>query len=395
MTSCSRYERSGACGTSPRGRRRLFVRTAPAAYGWCPRQATLRRGRYLARVLLQLLTAGSFFERWWNDPVASTTVFVAIAAGSFGLYRFRFVPRERRRETLDAMQKSYKLSRVSRDEVLPAFPPFLSESRDALLEAVVASGPTRSDLLSALESWPEPISTAAHEIIRDEAKFRVLLLAIANVRRFEDASRADDETRALLRAALTLVAQLNDFAQLVELDLFSQGDVLGQLHRSLASACKAVEPLIWARNLDGRWGLRVLRLLVRAEHYNDVRRIHRTSSLVWRRSPQATGTARVVIRPSWYRDDYGKLLRNPGRDGGSRTARVFSDLDGTWAGVRQKYGGRRLTQHRRYEGVLVGRLRYAVDARLDPLDMSWDMASLEAQLARHWEARVGPAADNA
>ena len=205
--------------------------------------------RYLDAVVAHAVLAMSYLSRWWNDPVATSTVFTALGAGGFALYRFRFIPSERRRETLDAMQKAYGHSTASRGIVLPEFPPFLLNGRDTLHALVVSVEPMRPDLRDALKRWIEPTNTAAHEIVSDEAKFRSLLLAIFKVRRFQKDALLNTRKRRLLDAATTLVTQLNDFAQLVELDLFSQSDVLGHLHRSLAPACKAVEPLIWARNL--------------------------------------------------------------------------------------------------------------------------------------------------
>ena len=120
------------------------------------------------------MIVASFFGRWWHDPVATSTVFTALVAGGFALYRFRFVPSERRRETLDAMQKSYALSGPNRGLVLTGFPPFLVDSRDVLYASVATSRPTRSDLLDELEVWRDPTNTAAHEIVASEAKFRSL-----------------------------------------------------------------------------------------------------------------------------------------------------------------------------------------------------------------------------
>lgn len=323
----------------------------------------------------------SWLDRWANDPLAVTTLVVAVVGGGFALYRFRFIPSERRRETLHAMQRSFGGSKDARDVVLPTFPPFFALGREAVSEAVEAALPRHADLQGQLRDWPSVVDTAAHEILANEAKFRSLLWAVRAVRGF---GKSTAEEAELKRAAEQLVTRLNDFTQLVELNLFTQKDALAQLHRAIASACKAVEPLIWSR-LEGRWGLRVLRLMLRAEHYNDAKRIHRTSALVWGR--RAGLPTRVLIREPLYRDEFGKLVAAPRLAEMSRIQRAIYHLSSTYAVTRRRYGGLRLRRHRRAEDRLRGWLRFADAAGLDPLDLDgWDMRRVEADLEKYWGA---------
>lgn len=253
------------------------------------------------------LVFASIFGGWLEDPQASATLAIALLGGGFALYRFRFVPRERKRETLEAMQKAYASSQKARASVLPVLPAYLAEGRKAVERAVSEAGVGRSDLKAELERWSDLTDTAAHEIIRSEVKFRSLLWAIGEIRSTLEQASGEDVTPGVplpgeeaeaLAASKRLVNQLNDFAQMVELGLFQQGDALGQFHRSIAAACKAVEPVIWHANVfGGRWGLRVLRMQLRAEHYNDAKEIHRASNLMWRR---ADGSA-VIMRAALYR----------------------------------------------------------------------------------------------
>jgi hypothetical protein len=344
-------------------------------------------------MLLLALVASSWLDRWVNDPLSVTTLAIALIGGGFALFRFRFVPSERRRETLDAMQKSFAASKPERDRVLPAFPPFLALGRDAVASAVQAAQPRHAGLLADIESWKSVTGTSADEILTNEVKFRSLLWAIREVRSFGDLNMAhvDGEERnrrqeehETKQAAERLVAKLNDFAQLVELNLFRQKDVLAQLHRGIAPAAKAIEPLIWSR-VEGRWGLRVLRLMIRSEHYNDAKRIHRTSDLTWGR--RGEGPHRVVIRERLYRDEFGKIVQAPRMSSMSRFERAAYHVGATWAVARGRFGGSRLRHHRRREDELRGWLRFAEAAGLDPLDLEgWDMDRVRRDIEKYRNA---------
>jgi hypothetical protein len=340
------------------------------------------------------LILGGIVHWWLTDPVANgTTLVIAVFGGGFALIRFRFIPRERRRETLHAMQDLYERSRDMRRDVLGKLPPFLLDGRSALWE-VVQHDPRRADLQAELERWTEPTDTAAHEILDNEAKFRSVLWAIAEIRRIS--TQGEYEERELLEKATKLVNELNDFAQLVELKLFDQGEVFAQLHRSVAATGKALEPVIWERNLlHARWGLRILRLLIRAEHYNDVSRGHQSLALVWERRAATCEPSRVFIRAALYRDVYGREAETSRLAEMPRFARLAIWLSGSWRkNIWHSYGGRRLRHHIKAEGSLVGSLQYAVATKRKPLDLTWNLADINRELEQRWRIGVAkPVAD--
>lgn len=337
--------------------------------------------------------AGGIVHDWLNDPQAITMLLIAVVGGGFALYRFRFIPRERKRETLKAMQDSYGASLADRAVILQSFPPYLLLGREAVEGAVAAAGPVRSDLIAQFKSWKSLTSTAAHEVTDSEAKFRSLLWVVQGLAPVlrgpaPGATEQDGVLVEQIETAQRLVGKLNNFSQMVELNLFPQDDVLGQLHRSIASACKAVEPLIWCQNaLGGRWGLRVSRLLLRAEHFNEVHRIHRMNSLVWRRQDGDD----VLIQPALYRSDFGRAIATERL----REMSVWDRLVLGWAAFRvriwPRYGGVRLRRHVDAENELIGQLKFAYDANWDALDVEgWDKTRLEEGLARHWASRLEP-----
>ncbi|HEY6551403.1 MAG TPA: hypothetical protein VIY71_09430 [Solirubrobacterales bacterium] len=290
------------------------------------------------------------------------------------------------------MQDLYRESADDRAAVLPALQAFLLSGRDAIEEALRIVEPGRSDLRAELDAWESITSTAAHEIIESEVKFRAMLWAIGEIdrlRELEDDPNASSypDVVALTRAR-GLVNKLNNFGQMVELNLFSQDDVFGHLHRSIAAAGKAVEPLIWQENVvGGRWGLRVLRLLLRAESFNDVRPIHRGSDLVWSRGPDD----KVLVRASLYRSDYGRTVRTDRFHAMKFSERLSLRAAATWARLWPRYGGQRLRRHRIAENDLIGRLMFAYKFDWKPLDLTgWDMARLESERKRHWEEGIAP-----
>jgi hypothetical protein len=351
------------------------------------------RGISLAFSFSILLPAGSFAHDWLNDPQAVTMLVIAVVGGGFALYRFRFVPRERRRETLKAMQDAYGGSAKERGAILRSLPPFFLMGKSAVKEAVEASAPAHSGLLAELLSWEGLTSTAAHEVRDSEAKFRSLLWVVYELAPLlEDLDSATDTDEILvedIKLGRVLVNKLNNFAQMVELNLFPQDDVLGQLHRSIAPACKAVEPLIWSQNaLGARWGLRVLRLLRRAEHFNDVRQIHRTSRLAWRRPDEPE----VLIQTALYQSDFGRSVPTNRLRAMSSWDRMMLQASAWLVRLVPRYGGSRLKRHVAAENELIGRLKFAYEVRWHPLDFdSWDKAKLDTYLARHWEAELEPA----
>jgi hypothetical protein len=339
-----------------------------------------------------VLPAASFAEDWLNDPQAVTMLVIAVVGGGFALYRFRFVPRERRRETLNAMQDAYEESAKDRGAILRSLPPFFLLGKSAVEEAIEDATPLHSDLLGEIRSWEGLTATAAHEIRDSEAKFRSLLWVVYELAPLlEDLDSAVDTDKNLvkqIKRGRVLVNKMNNFAQMVELNLFPQDDVLGQLHRSIAPACKAVEPLIWSQNaLGARWGLRVLRLLRRAEDFNDVRKIHRTSRLVWRPSDEPE----VLIQAALYRSDFGRSVPTNRLRAMTGWDRMMLHVSTWFVRLVPRYGGSRLKRHVAAENELIGRLKFAYEAGWHPLDFdSWNKSTLDTYLARHWEAELEP-----
>lgn len=318
---------------------------------------------------------------------------IAVVGGGFALYRFRFIPRERRRETLKAMQDTYEASAAERGAILRSFPAFFLMGRDAVEKAVAEAGPPHSALQKEFQAWDGLTLTAANEIRDSEVKFRSLLWVVYKLAPYlEDAARAAHTDEILvgeIEKAQELVNKLNNFAQMVELNLFPQEDVFGQLHRSIARACKAVEPLIWSQNaLGARWGLRVPRLLLRAEHFNEVLEIHRTNRLSWRRQD---GTE-VLIQAALYESDFGRPVPTRRLRSMSAWDRLALQANSWVVRVVPRYGGTRLRRHIDAENELIGRLKFAYEAKWDPLDLeSWNKEELDNLLARHWKADLEPA----
>lgn len=303
------------------------------------------------------------------------------------MHRFRAVPKSRQRETLEAMQALYAASGSLRGSVLREIPPLVRLGRDACLASASAPGsncPEKTRL--ALERWPEPIETAAHEILSSEAKFRSLLWAVRRVRAVRDHEPDHSGlTKAGLEDVEALVKKMNDFAQMVELGLFEQVDVFGLLHRSIAPACKAIEPIVWARSAGGgRWGMRLLRLRLRAEHFNDVRPIHFTSPLVW----TAPGVRSVCIHEPLYERTFDEVVPSARLiEMGSRQ-RIRLRWEQVATRVRPQFGGERLRCHIAAENRLAGQLAYALSRDLDPESFDWSVeASSGALRVSHEQAR--------
>jgi hypothetical protein len=179
-----------------------------------------------------------------------------------------------------------------------------------------------------------------------------------------------------------LVRKLNDFTQMIELGLFAESDVLGLLHRSIAPACKAVEPVIWSRNASGgRWGLRLLRLRLRAEHFNDVREVHASSPLMWR----GQGTRPVCIHEALYRPVFDRFVPTERLNQMTAADRARLRWEIRVTQLRPRFGGDRLRRHAASENQLAGNLRYALTHNLDPVDFSWSMHGLREAMRSHHE----------
>jgi hypothetical protein len=304
----------------------------------------------------------SWISRWWNDPVAATIAIIAAAAALAAWWQLRALARTRRRELLENMQLRYAETGADRAAAFRQIPPLVLFGRQALKHELLSVPPPgrRDDLATQLEDWQELTLSAAHEIAASEAKFRALLWAVEIVRGIR-LGAAEIVSEPGIAAARRLVNTLNDFTQLIEEDVFDQRSVLAQLHRSIAPAVKAVEPVIWNASADGRWGMRLLRLLRRAEHFNDVERVQSSQALVWEAA--ASTPSLLLIHDS-------RMVSRPNR----RLERVRERWEVRW---RKRYGGRRLREHVASEGRLAGLLAHAIATQRGSLDLSWTMNELE------------------
>jgi hypothetical protein len=365
----------------------------------------------------------NLWRSWWEDPVASSTIMIALAGGLFAVYQLRAVPGERRRRILDAMVKQYGDTLNARRQILGECPMLLKLAYQAVKSAVDAEVTLKeqsiqlqdaeaaavADLelrhLSRLQReatiWLKPdigISyTSAAEILSSEFKFRALIWCIEVLR--EPSLRHDagfnDELIAL---CASLVAELNNFALDYENGTYPPRTLLGQLHRSIAPTVKALEPIIWERSLSGRWGRRVLRLGLAAQHYNDVVKIHRSTDLVWLSAISPRG-GKVVVHPAKTINIFGQEIL---RADIPRQPRVlplvrlqlqtfywwlvgnaaFRPSSTLWA-----YGGARLRRHQKQEDHLSACIRYGLDhlrapGRLLSLSFTWNLGALREDMVR-------------
>lgn len=346
----------------------------------------------------------TIFQEWAHDPAASAALVIAIVAGTWTLAQFRPVARERRRETYGAMDAHYGELRELRGLVVPTFPPLLAAGQEALLEASHEGQYAVNDntamhsarIASLVRDWKKwGVSfTSAYDILSSEAKFRCLLWSVILIRNW----RADgslwlngrEYKLEILSRAEHLVHDLNAFLFHYEAGNYPAKQTLGLLHRSFASVAKAMEPIVWERSTEARWGRRVLRIGIAAQGYNDVTPIHAVSDLKWnledgssqlihprrkdlvfgkniyRRdipgSPKYLGDQRLWIR-SLYWACVGKV---------SPTPRLS-----VWS-----YGGWRMHRHRRNENRLAGLIDFAIIRGITPLDFSWEISTLINQQIR-------------
>ena len=370
----------------------------------------------------------SIFVQWYHDPVASSALAIAIAAGAFAVFQLRSIPRERRRRILDEMTKAYAATAQKRGTLLRECPMLIKIAYGKLAEKIDErlaqeeklklsqnhEASARADLqlrhLYALQQecrvWNEGkvgISyMSAAEILQSEFKLRALLWCV-EVMSDEICRKEFGVSDELYTSMEQLVSQLNNFAMDYENGSFPPRTLFGQLHRSLAPAAAALGPLIWARSINGRWGRRVIRLGLAAEHYNDVTRIHSSSDLIWIGTNLDGAAAKVIVHPAITVDLFGEqILRTdiPGTNQFSRALRlkvrgiywkIIGNLNlkpGAWI---WSYGGHRLMLHGRSENQLAACLRYAIDSKKtesprDAFDFSWSNESLRAEMARAAEA---------
>ncbi len=371
----------------------------------------------------------AIFAQWYHDPVASSALAIAIVAGAFAFFQLRSIPRERRRLILDEMTKAYAATAQKRGMLLRECPMLIRIAYDKLAENIDErlaleeaklklsqnhEASARADLqlrhLYALQHecriWNgDKVGIAymsAAEILQSEFKLRAILWCVEimgdEIRRKEFGVSGE-----LYTSMEQLVGQLNSFAMDYENGSFPARTLFGQLHRSIAPTAAALGPLIWARSINGRWGRRVIRLGLAAEHYNDVTRIHSSSDLIWIGTNLDGAAAKVVVHPAITVDLFGEqILRTdiPGTNQFSRTLRlkvrgiywkIIGDLNLTPGAWIWSYGGHRLVLHGRSENQLAACLRYALDSKKtesprEAFDFSWSKESLRAEMARAAEA---------
>lgn len=374
---------------------------------------------------------------WWENPEASATLAVALVAGLFAVYQLRALPAERKRRILDQMVAKWALSKDDRGAVLRESPPLMllahkqiCEAIDTPQEPISSTDELTQDERRALVETREKTKTrlrdeariwereslgvsftAAHEVLASEFKFRALLWSIEQVRNTSDDSLVRETDR---QSAVSAVESLNDFGADYENGAYPPRTLFGLTHRGMAAACKALEPYIWARSLNGRWGRRVIRLGLAAQHFNDVTEIHRSNSLVWtnrysERSEMGSGPTTMVVHPALTKSIFGREML----DAESLMSPRFLPLvrlrsrSVYWSGVGKlnlqprfwfsSYGGLRMRRHGRKEADLAAMLRYVLSEKANgevpaSLAFDWSMTSVEREMKEAAEAlrRPGP-----
>jgi hypothetical protein len=348
-------------------------------------------------------------RHWLTDPQASATLVIALVAGVWAITQFRPVARERRRETYNAMTTHYSDLRAARDRVVPRFPPLLAIAQDCILEsAAEALGLAEAEdanrdhlirLIADMHGWTRfGLSfTAAGEVVASEAKFRSVLWAVESIKQWRIDSvfsvRGREYSAEVLEDAEGLAHDLNAFLFHYETGSYPARQTLGLLHRSLAIVSKALEPVVWERSLQARWGRRVVRIGVAAQHFNDVTTLHCISDLTWgssdgnylihpRLKHLVVGAA-VLASDSPVRPRILPALRLGCRAGYWYLMGIVSPKPRLWF---LSYGGWRLRCHRRNENQLAGLLNVALsdgffsdDERRPSLDFSWNLAELKRE----------------
>lgn len=294
------------------------------------------------------------------------------------------------------MTDHYVELREARDAAVPNFPPLLSLGQIEMERMIAESASDRDhtrQLASELSTWRKNdiAFTAAHEILSSEVKFRAILWSISTIREWRRTGELLLGSRRLpvsvLRDAETLAHDVNAFLFHYETGNYPARQTLVLLHRSLAVVSKVTEPVVWERSLNARWGRRVLRIGLAAQHFNDVTPIHSSSDLTW--SP---GNAQIrMIHPRVRRSVLGmsfvvpdspltpRLLPGPRL----RLRGYYWYVVGLLSPAPKlsfvSYGGSRLRQHRRRENELAGLLKLAIDSARDALDVSWSFDELKKE----------------
>lgn len=358
-----------------------------------------------------------------HDPVASSTLFIALVGGLYAIYTLRSIPATRRARIFADLDRHYAATLDSRREVLAGLPPLVLIAQHRLRECVddinrvtaaaqASATPEQQASLDAgnrnvfmvkreLEHWSSRklgISfTSADELLRSEAKLRAMMWAIETIQIWRAGSstefvdKTESEIKVLLGAASKAVNGLNDFAASYVNGVYPSRFLFGKLHRSIAPTSTALQPFIWARSINGRWGRRIIHLGLSAEHYNDVTAIHRATAITWVHAHEAE-PRQLVTHPARTVNIYGHEVIDEDM---LKRASFLPYLRLWWQarfwtlavsiGVR-KYGGRRLKRHKRHENEFAAILRYlgldqvAKDSQRRSTDFSWSLRMTREQM---------------
>ncbi len=346
---------------------------------------------------------------WFTDTSTSATLFIAVVAGLFAVYQLRAMPAERRRRILNGMIELWKVSRDSRARLLSNGDPLLLQgylqvksqvTRAAAFESTNEEGddramPRRRDLEVEARYWGGARSgisyTAAHEVLASELKFRSLLWSVEQIQLAEDGEPSVAD-KTMVATARQLVNDLTDFLVDYESGAYPNRQLFGTLHRSIAPTACALTPYVWAGSLRGRWGRRVLRMSISAQHFNDVTAIHRVFDLYWDWRVDGGMRADVLIHPAQTRDVFGHefpaadqprsplalaLLRLRVRAAYWKVVSVLNPRPRWWF---NSYGGWRLYRHSQSEQKLAAALNFAREEGISALDLEWTLKDLGTQL---------------
>jgi hypothetical protein len=377
------------------------------------------------------------WHQWIHDPGASVTLFISAVGALFALWQLRWRPAEKRRELLHQMVDQFSKSEVFRAKVLETFPPLLLFAYDTLDQAIEAEiqklqfAPanntnlgleTRLNRLKAeSKAWRGSSQrtlafTSAKEILASEYKFRAFMWCLEVIRHPPDWP-AVGLTEDRIAVARDAVAKLNNFALDYENGVYSPRSLFGQYHLPIARIGAAIEPLVWEGGgnkpiqsdkdnetelvrASQRWGRRIVRLGIAAEHFNDVTSIHRISNITWY-SGEFNMTVTVHPRVTLPVSDKEILdVSSPVVPHVLPMVRIRM-VSSYWRLVGHlrprprllwAYGGRRLRQHKQAEKRLVPLLNYAIDHKRDhsvaaSLNFTWSLGSLPAEIATQVKER--------
>lgn len=351
----------------------------------------------------------NLWQKWWDSAEASSSLVVALIGALVLMFQLRSFPAERRRTRVKAMEDEWRSTAAARGEVLRELPALFRVGCQAISARLDVVGdrsergpesehPMKVQRQSILWSAsPNDVSyTSASEILNSEFKFRALMWSVETLRDAKALGRIGISS-ALLSSSRVLVDDLNRFALEYESGFFPPRIMLGQLHMSILRIAKALEPIIWeGKGIEGRWGRRILRMGLAAQHYNDVNKIHRGTNVGWKSdhhdlvihralTEQSFGTERVMkfaVKSEPYAQ---KILPLACLRARAVYWKVIGDLRLRprlwWA-----YGGRRLRQHLKAEQKLGPMIQFAVgrfakESSRASLNFDWRLGELPALMA--------------